>query len=133
MLAVTIESLPGYEIRAVIGEVVGTTARPLNKFVEGVKDLAGGTNPHVVYALNRWREEAVASMLDKARRYGANAVVGMRFDHRPINDQWTELCAYGTAVYVVRILSVAKPRPFLASQSTFGQERAAQAEHDSFE
>jgi hypothetical protein len=25
----------------------------------------------------------------------------MRFDHRPINDGWNELCAYGTAVFVI--------------------------------
>jgi hypothetical protein len=32
---------------------------------------------------------------------GANAVVCMRFDHRDISASWTEICAYGTAVFVV--------------------------------
>jgi uncharacterized protein YbjQ (UPF0145 family) len=40
-------------------------------------------------------------MSEEAQRRGGNAVVGMRFDHRDISDMWVELCAYGTAVYVV--------------------------------
>jgi hypothetical protein len=39
-------------------------------------------------------------MLGRAYRRGANAVVGMRFDHRSISESWTEICAYGTAVFV---------------------------------
>ena len=103
MLAVTIESLPGYEIQRVIGQVVGTTARSRNPFSEGVKQLSGMVNPHVSQALVKWREDAIAKMLDQARRRGANAVVGMRFDHREITSSWVEICAYGTAVFVIAV------------------------------
>jgi uncharacterized protein YbjQ (UPF0145 family) len=37
-------------------------------------------------------------MVERARQLGANAVVGLRFDHRTIANQWTEICAYGTAM-----------------------------------
>ena len=47
MLAVTIDSLPGYEIKKVIGEVVGTTARARNAYTEGVKALSGTVNPNL--------------------------------------------------------------------------------------
>jgi uncharacterized protein YbjQ (UPF0145 family) len=53
-------------------------------------------------ALAHWREEAVARMTEAAERRGANAVVGMRFDHREITDYWAEICAYGTAVVAAR-------------------------------
>jgi hypothetical protein len=48
-------------------------------------------------ALARWREDAVVKMLNEAYQRGANAVVGMRFDHRELTNSWTEICAYGTA------------------------------------
>jgi uncharacterized protein YbjQ (UPF0145 family) len=103
MLVVTTDSLPGYEIRTVLGEVLGVTTRTHNVYAEGVKDLHGGLNPHRSAALMHWREETVARMAAAARELGANAVVGMRFDHRGIGEQWAELCAYGTAVVAVRL------------------------------
>jgi uncharacterized protein YbjQ (UPF0145 family) len=101
MLAVTIDHLPGYHVREVIGEVVGSTVRRLNAFVEGVQMLSGDLNPRVPAVLRRTREAAVELMLQAAYRRGANAVIGMRFDHRPISGTWSEICAYGTAVFVV--------------------------------
>jgi uncharacterized protein YbjQ (UPF0145 family) len=101
MLAVTIDTIPGFDIKTVIGEVVGITARPRNVYSEGVKTLAGGLDPRMPQSLERSREVAVARMLERAYQRGANAVVGMRFDHRAITEAWTEICAYGTAVLVV--------------------------------
>ena len=103
MLAVTIDSLPGYEIEEVLGEVLGTTARQQNVFLEGIRELSGGVGGRMPGTLKRWREEAIANMVEAAYRRGANAVVGMRFDHRAIGTSWTEICAYGTAVFVVPV------------------------------
>jgi uncharacterized protein YbjQ (UPF0145 family) len=103
MLAVTIDALPGYEVERVLGQVIGSTARTRNPYYEGVKELSGVVNPRIAQSLIRWREDAVVKMLDQARERGANAVVGMRFDHREIANSWVELCAYGTAVYVVAV------------------------------
>jgi uncharacterized protein YbjQ (UPF0145 family) len=100
MLVVTTEGIPGYEVRAVIGEVVGVTARTFNPFIEGVKSLNGRLNPQLVRLLAQIRQEAVANMVEAARRRGANAVIGMRFDHRGVTGAWNEVCAYGTAVLV---------------------------------
>jgi len=109
MLAVTIDSLPGYEIKKVIGEVMGTSARARNTYSEGVKRLPGGVNPNMQRALTRWREDAVVKMLEQAYQRGANAVVGMRFDNREISNSWTEICAYGTAVFVVATQAGSEP------------------------
>jgi uncharacterized protein YbjQ (UPF0145 family) len=101
MFAVTIDNLPGFEIKEIIGEVFGVVARPRNAYVEGVKSLTGGVRPNVSEALARVRQAAVAQMVQLAYQRGANAVIGMRFDHRAITESWTEICAYGTAVFVI--------------------------------
>jgi uncharacterized protein YbjQ (UPF0145 family) len=101
MMVVTTEGIPGYEVRAVIGEVVGVTARTFNPFIEGVKSLNGRLNPQLLRLLAQIRQEAVAHMVDAAKRRGANAIIGMRFDHRGVTSAWNEVCAYGTAVLVV--------------------------------
>jgi uncharacterized protein YbjQ (UPF0145 family) len=72
--------------------------------MEGLKSLTDG---HSVAAEDRrdllagCRVEAIRHMLDQASGAGANAVVAMRFDHRAVTDVWNEVCAYGTAVWVV--------------------------------
>jgi uncharacterized protein YbjQ (UPF0145 family) len=99
MLIVTTESVPGYRILEVLGEVFGVTARTHNPYNEGVRSLTGGVQPQqIVRALSHWREEAIAEMARAARQRGANAVIGMRFDNREISSSWAEICAYGTAV-----------------------------------
>ena len=103
MLVVTTDVIPGYEVRAVIGEVVGVTARTFNPFIEGVKSLNGRLNPQLVRMLAQIRQEAVAHMVEAAQRRGANAIVGMRFDHRAVTGSWNEVCAYGTAVLVASV------------------------------
>jgi uncharacterized protein YbjQ (UPF0145 family) len=107
ILVVTTEGIPGYEVRAVIGEVVGVTARSFNPFVEGVKSLNGRLNPQLQRLLTQIREEAVRYMAESAETRGANAVIGMRFDHRGVTNAWNEVCAYGTAVLAVPIAVVA--------------------------
>lgn len=96
MLILTIDHAPGHRIVAILGEVIGATVRPDNVYVEGAKSLDGsGTH---IQEIIRTRQEAVAEMMERARRMGANAVVGLRFDHRTIAGRWSEICAYGTAM-----------------------------------
>ncbi len=111
MLVVTTETVPGYRVTAVVGEVIGITARTHNPFAEGVKALSGTLNPRMPQALAHWRQQAVDEMVDAARRRGANAVIGMRFDNREISSAWAEICAYGTAVTVVPDREPAGRRP----------------------
>ncbi|GAA5198013.1 hypothetical protein GCM10023322_70510 [Rugosimonospora acidiphila] len=103
MLIVTVENLPGYQIRGLIGEVVGVTARPQNKFTEGVRSLSGSLSEAGEQYLIAGRREAVERMAYHARSAGANAVIGMRFDHRVVSPNWVEICAYGTAVVAVAV------------------------------
>jgi uncharacterized protein YbjQ (UPF0145 family) len=74
-----------------------------------VRLLHGGSNPNVVAALTRWREEAVERMAQEALKRGANAVVGMRFDHREVTSSLVEICAYGTAAVAFVRVNGARP------------------------
>jgi uncharacterized protein YbjQ (UPF0145 family) len=114
MLVVNMDYVPGYEIRQILGEVHGITARSRNAYNEGVKFLTGDSNPRMRAALSRWRDDAIAEMAKVAQARGANAVVSMRFDHRDVTPSWTEICAYGTAVYVVAVAPKPKPEPVAA-------------------
>jgi uncharacterized protein YbjQ (UPF0145 family) len=96
------ETLPGFHLRAILGEVVGVTARPQNKFTEGVSLMPGHSISEAgERVLIAGRREAVERMAYHAREMGANAVLAMRFDHRDISPGWVEICAYGTAVVAV--------------------------------
>ena len=107
-LIVTTETLPGYRVTEVFGQVFGLTARTHNPYNEGVTALTGGLNPQMARVLAHWREEAIAEMAKADRRKGANAVIGMRFDNREISSSWAEICAYGTAVRVEPAKSAAR-------------------------
>ncbi len=116
MLVVTTESVPGFLVTTAIGEVCGVAAMPRNAFTAGIKELSGAPNPRVRQELASAREEAVTEMMRVARRRGANAVIGMRYDNREITAGWAEICAYGTAVRVEPVPRVSgharPPRPY---------------------
>jgi uncharacterized protein YbjQ (UPF0145 family) len=97
---VTTELLPGYVVHRVCGQVLGVAARSRNPYREGVKTLTGSADPAARRTLAGWRHDAIEDMTANASRLGANAVIGMRFDHREITQSWSEICAYGTAVVV---------------------------------
>jgi uncharacterized protein YbjQ (UPF0145 family) len=99
-MVVTTDGIAGFVVQQVIGEVVGLITRTLNAYSGGVVSLNGVPNPRLHEMLLQYRGEAVADMIKIANERGANAVVGMRFDHRPITPSLHELCAYGTAVIV---------------------------------
>lgn len=101
MLVVTTESLPGYDIQTVLGEVLGVTACTRNPFEAGAKPLYGEKRPDFAEALLRGRSAAIDSMVAAAERLSATAIVAMRFDHRDATNNWIEICAYGTAVIAV--------------------------------
>jgi|SRR5947209_19859870 len=104
MLIVTTETVPGYRVVAVLGQVFGVTARTHNPYNEGVSALTGGLAPkQISQRLAHWRDAAIDDMSAAARARGANAVIGMRFDNREVTSSWAEICAYGTAVIVEEV------------------------------
>ena len=49
------------------------------------------------------RQEAVERLIEEARSKGADAIIAMRFDASELGTNWTEICAYGTAVRLTKI------------------------------
>ena len=111
MLVVTSNEISGFEIRAIYGEVFGVTVRSLNfgaSFSAGFRSIGGGEVPEMTRLLVESRNEAMGRMIYEAKARGANAIIAMRFDTGEIMQQWTEICAYGTAVWVAPVSDFAK-------------------------
>ncbi|HVX23684.1 MAG TPA: YbjQ family protein [Acidimicrobiales bacterium] len=103
MLISTMNDIPGYRVTTVLGECFGLTVRSRNAFSQfgaGLKSLAGGELKGMTKNLETSREEVVQRMAAQAEARGGNAVLAMRFDTSEMGGNWTELCAYGTAVVV---------------------------------
>ena len=95
--------LPGYEIEEVLGEVFGLTVRSRNvgsQIGAGLKSLVGGELRGMTKALVDSRAQVIERLTEEAERRGGNAVLAMRFDTSEMGGNWTEICAYGTAVKV---------------------------------
>jgi uncharacterized protein YbjQ (UPF0145 family) len=106
MLIATTNELPGYTIEEVFGEVFGLTVRSRNigsQLGAGLKSILGGELKGMTKALADSRLQVIARMVEEAEAKGANAVVAMRFDTSEMGSNWTEICAYGTAVRVRKV------------------------------
>ncbi|HET7758606.1 MAG TPA: YbjQ family protein [Gaiellaceae bacterium] len=101
MLITTANDLPGYEITETLGEVFGLTVRSRNvgsQIGAGLKSIMGGELKGMTKALVDSREQVIERMVEEAQSKGADAIVAMRFDTSEMGSNWTEICAYGTAV-----------------------------------
>jgi uncharacterized protein YbjQ (UPF0145 family) len=49
------------------------------------------------------RQEVIDRMVGEAETKGGNAVLAMRFDTSEKGGNWTEICAYGTAVAIRKL------------------------------
>ena len=103
MLITTMNDVPGHTIDEVYGEVFGLTVRSRNigsQIGAGFKSMVGGELKGMTKALVESRSQVVDRMVEEAEATGANAIVAMRFDTSEMGGNWTEICAYGTAVRI---------------------------------
>ena len=103
MIVTTMNDIPGYEVDEVYGEVMGLTVRSRNvgsQIGAQLKSILGGELKGMTKALVDSRHEVMARMTTEAEEKGANAVIAMRFDTSEMGPNWTEICAYGTAVRI---------------------------------
>jgi uncharacterized protein YbjQ (UPF0145 family) len=101
MIITTMNDIPGYEIEEVFGEVFGLTVRSRNlgsQIGASFKSIVGGELKGMTQALVDSRRQVTARMVEEAEAKGANAIIAMRFDTSEMGPNWTEICAYGTAV-----------------------------------
>ena len=98
-----IESIPGYEIKEVLGLVEGSTVRAKHigkDIMAGFKSMVGGEMKEYTELLNESRQEAVKRMTARAEALGGNAVLNVRFSTSSVAQGAAELFAYGTAAVI---------------------------------
>ncbi|MEO3993772.1 MAG: YbjQ family protein [Desulfurococcaceae archaeon TW002] len=103
IIVTTLEFVPGYKIKKVLGIVSGSTVRARNigrDIVAALRNLAGGEIVEYTELLANSRNEALSRMIEKAKALGANAVLGVRFTTASIMSGAAEIVAYGTAVMI---------------------------------
>jgi uncharacterized protein YbjQ (UPF0145 family) len=103
MIVTTMNDIPGYQVDEVFGEVMGLTVRSRNvgsQIGAGLKSILGGELKGMTKSLMDSRKQVMERMTDEAEAKGANAIIAMRFDTSEMGGNWTEICAYGTAVRV---------------------------------
>ena len=66
----------------------------------GISSLRQGEVSQFTVVLEDARRHAIDRMIENAKLLGANAVIAMRFDTSEMGGNWTEICAYGSAVVV---------------------------------
>jgi uncharacterized protein YbjQ (UPF0145 family) len=101
MIVTTMNDIPGYEVDEVFGEVMGLTVRSRNigsQIGAQLKSIIGGELKGMTTALIDSRKQVMERMIEDAEAKGANAIIAMRFDTSEMGPNWTEICAYGTAV-----------------------------------
>ena len=97
--------LPGFRIERSLGIVRGLTVRSPGVgggIAASFQAMGGGTVTALLEVCERAREEAFLTMMRHAVRFGANAVIGFRYDTTELAQSLTEVLAYGTAVYAER-------------------------------
>jgi len=106
VLISTMNDIPGYQVTEVLGEVFGLTVRSRNigsQFGAAFKSLAGGELKGMTKNLSDSRQQVIERLTQEAQARGADAVLAFRFDTSEIGGNWTEICAYGTAVKIRKL------------------------------
>jgi len=101
MILTTTETLPNREINEVKGIARGSTVRTRNvgrDILAGFKNLVGGEIEEYTKLQADAREQALQRMKDDAAKYGADAIINVRFTTSVITQAASEVLAYGTAV-----------------------------------
>ena len=102
-MTTTTFTLDGYRVVRTMGLVRGIIVRSrsvVGNFVAGLQTIVGGNISMYTELCEQTRNDAYDLMLQHAAAFGANAVVGVRYDATEIAAGVTEVLCYGTAVEV---------------------------------
>lgn len=101
MIITSTETVPGKQIKEVLGIAIGNTVRAKHigkDIMAGLKTIVGGEIKQYTEMLSDARNEALNRMISNAKEMGADAVVNVRFATSSVMGGAAELLAYGTAV-----------------------------------
>ncbi len=102
-LITTMDSIPGYRIKKVLGVVSASTVRARHigrDIIASLRNIVGGEIKEYTELMEQARAEVLRRLVEKAKGMGANAIVGLRFTTSMITRGAAEVMAYGTAVIV---------------------------------
>lgn len=108
LIVTTTFDVEGYRVRRYLGIVRGIIVRAPTipqGILGGLKSIVGGQIGAFTTMCEQTRQQAYDKMIDHARKLGANAVVGLRYDASDLgsNLRATEVLCYGTAVVLERM------------------------------
>ncbi len=101
MIITTTETIPGKNIKEILGIAKGSTVqtRHIGKDIwAGLKTIVGGELKGYTEMVMQARDEATERMVKEARKMKADAVVNVRYITAEIMPGAAEILAYGTAV-----------------------------------
>ncbi|GAB7537492.1 YbjQ family protein [Burkholderia sp. 22PA0099] len=100
-LITTAFDLPGHRIDQSFGIARGIVVRSrsiIGSFGAAIQTVFGGNISLYASLCERARQDAYDKMIAQAAGFGANAIIGMRYDATEIGSGITEVLCYGTAV-----------------------------------
>ncbi|KAJ5665421.1 uncharacterized protein N7477_007869 [Penicillium maclennaniae] len=101
----TMNELPGYKIKSVLGTIYGITVRTRNWGADigaVVRSAVGGEIRFFTNLMYTSREEAMERLVGECMGRGGNAIIAVRFDVASFG-ACSQICAYGTACLVEKI------------------------------
>lgn len=103
MILSTTNSIEGKKIKEYKAIVSGETiigANIFKDFLAGIRDIVGGRSGSYERVLREAKETATREMIERARSFGADAVIGIDFDYETIGKSGGMLmvAVAGTAV-----------------------------------
>lgn len=101
MLVTTTDSIPGREVKEVLGVVFGSCVQTkhVGKDIRaGLRSIIGGEARAYTELMEEARRTAMQRMLEDAKKLGADAIVGMRYATAQTMRGAAEIIAFGTAV-----------------------------------
>ena len=106
MIMVNTSTIPGHKTTEALGLVRGSTirAKHLGKdILASFTNIVGGRSNAYESTLRETRDDALAEMMEEARKLGANAIVGTKFDYTVIGQGGSMMmvAVSGTAVSLV--------------------------------
>lgn len=103
MIITTTPNIEGKKISSYLGVVAGEAimgANVVRDIFASITDIVGGRSGAYESKLVDARTIAMEEMSDKARRLGANAIVGVDIDYEVIRDGMLMVAVSGTAVSI---------------------------------
>ena len=101
MIITTTETVPGKNIKEILGIVKGNTIRARHigsDIMAGLRQIVGGEIKGYTKMITDSREEAYDRMIGEAKKLKADAVVNIRFVTSEVMQGAAEILVYGTAV-----------------------------------